>query len=137
MAVNTPILSGAKAADLTLNGATTGTVVAGPTLLTPDVEVGTLSARLAVTAATATLTLAALWEVSINGTTWEQARGLSNAAPVVLTTGTSAALVRHVDAPSAAYGHRFARCSILIGGTTAGASDLANVSYDYRRDLGA
>lgn len=125
---------------LTLNGVTAGNVVAGPKLLMSDVRIGTLSARCTVTAETNTLTLTAVWEVSADGSTWLRARGEANASEVALATGTAgadAAVTRSIDAPNAVYGFRYARCSILTGVATAGASDLAAVTYDYQQDQGA
>jgi hypothetical protein len=124
---------------LTIEDATAGTVVAGPTLLMSNVEKGTLSARCTVEAETSTITLSAVWELSDDGTTWRQARGLSNATPVVLATGTGgddAAVVRNVDAPTAVYATRYVRCSILVGTATGAAVDLATVAYDYAQNQG-
>lgn len=129
-----------QTAALTINGITAGNVVAGPRILMQDVRVNTLAARCTVTAETNTLTLTAVWEVSQDGSTWLRARGEANASEVALATGTAgadAAVTRVIDAPNAVYAFRYARCSMLVGVATGGASDLASVTYDYQQDQGA
>ncbi len=116
-----------------------GDVIAGPTLLMSKVEKGTLSARCTFLAQSTSLTLAALWQVSQDGTTWYQARGLSNATPVAVATGTAGAdvaVTRIVDAPNACYAFRYARCSVLTGGASGASGDQATVAYDYAADQG-
>jgi hypothetical protein len=123
-------------ADLTtaVAAALSGATVAGPSLLMATVSKCTLSARCTFLAQTTSLTLSALWEISDDGVNWRQARGLSNATPVAVATGTAGAdvaVTRSIDAPLAVYGVRWARCSVLLGGANGAAGDQAAVSYDY------
>jgi hypothetical protein len=75
--------------------------------------------------------------VSNDGTTWIECRPAQNPAWVALSTGTASATGDiSIDAPMAVYGWRFARCSIFVGVTTGGSSDLYAISYSYRQ-LGA
>jgi hypothetical protein len=139
MASNARLRNAQQATDLTLNGVTATSVAAGPTLLMSNVEKGTLSAKTVTTAETNTITLTVIWEVSDDATTWVRVKNFTNTAPTVVGTGTAgadSAVTQQNDAPSAVYGKRYARCSILVGVTTGASSDLANVSYDYVQDQG-
>lgn len=136
MAYNDVIRKAMQPASLTalIAAAANGAVVPGPTLFMGNVEKGTLSARVNLLAQTTSLTLSAVWEVSRDGVTWVRAPGVSNASPVAIATGTGGvdtAVVRQIDAPNAAYSHRFARCSVLLGGAGGAAGDQGDVSYDY------
>lgn len=139
MAYNDFLQNNQQLTDLTASvaAAPNGASVAGPTLLMSNVEQGTLSARCIFLAQTTSLTLAALWEISDDGTNWRQARGVSNATPVAIATGTAGAdtaVARNVDAPNAVYGSRYARCSVLLGGANGASGDQASVAYDYVRN---
>jgi len=123
-------------------GTTSGnfnTLVAGSTVALPAVfvdsyEKNTLSARVSVTAATATLTLSVIWQVSNNGSTWYRAVGSDNGSTTVLSTGTSAAVERVIAAPGMGGGWRYIRAAILTGVATGTASDLYAASYNYLAD---
>jgi hypothetical protein len=99
------------------------------------VKAGTLGAHVVATAATSTITLTAVWEVSDDATTWD--RVLDAAASVLFATGTVSAVTGQVSAPNAVNSKRYARCSCLVGVTTGGASDHFVVRYDYILDPGA
>jgi hypothetical protein len=125
------------ALDSSVAAALNGAVVGGPTLLMSNVEQGTLSARCNFLAQTTSLTLSAVWEVSDDGSTWRRATGVANASAVAIATGTAGvdtAVTRQIDAPSAVYGSRYARCSVLLGGANGAAGDQATVAYDYVRN---
>ncbi len=104
-------------------------------------KVADLSALCVVDAETNTLTLAAKWQGSNDGSTWvDLANAPGNPAAVVLATGTAgadAAVTKAVEAPKAAYGFKFARCSIVVGVTTGTSSDTYTIGYCYRQLSGA
>lgn len=123
-----------------LNTLVAGSVQAGTAIFLGQSwrKVAGLSALVSVTAATATLTLAAKWQVSVDGSTWlDIANGSQNAAAVVLATGTAGIVTKIVPAPDSIYGYPFARVAIVTGVATAGASDLYAMSYSYRQLTGA
>lgn len=92
-----------------------------------------LSARVAVTAATATITVAVKFQVSTDGTTfYDVANGSQNAASVVLATGTSAIVTKVFAFPSECWGWKYARLSLVTGVATGAAGDLYAVDYNYR-----
>lgn len=95
-----------------------------------------LSALVTVDAETNTLTLAAKWQVSNDGSTWvDVANGSQNAAAVVLATGTAgadAAVTKMIPAPDAIYGWRKARIAFVVGVTTGTTSDTYAAGYCYR-----
>jgi len=107
----------------------------GKTLNMDYVETGSLCAEVAVNAKTNTTTIAAVWEVSDDNSTFIPCRLANNPASVVLVTGTGSdvALTCTVDAPAAVYGKRYARCRLVTGtGTADGTNDTGGVKYYYR-----
>ena len=118
----------------TFNTLAAASTVALSTVHCDQFEQGSLSCRVSVTAATASLTLALVWQVSSDGSTWYRVSDSNNTAATVLATGTSAAVERVVSAPSATSGWRYVRATILTGGATGGASDLYTGSYNYLQD---
>lgn len=111
----------------------------GATLDMTKVESGTLSAVCTVDAETNTLTIAAQWEVSNDGTTFYVCSPSNNAANVVLATGTSsadAAVTKCVEANQSVYGWRYARVRLVSGVTTAdGTNDIGGAIYHYRKPV--
>lgn len=139
MARNDLLQNNQQSTALVIDGELAGAIVEGPSLLMSKVAAGSLSARYTVDAETNTITLAALWEVSDDNSTFRRCGGELNAAPTVLATGTGgadAAVTRQIDAPRAVYGHRYCRASVLVGVTTGTSSDSATVAYDYALDQG-
>jgi len=139
MAANDLLQYNVGATALTIDSIAAGATVAGPTRLMADVKVGTLAAICVVDAETNTLTLASYWEVSNDASTWVAAVDENNVVPTVLATGTAGAdatVTKAVSAPMAVYGHRYCRCSMLVGGTTGTSSDTATVGYSYVIDTG-
>jgi len=98
---------------------------------------GTLSALVIVDAETNTRTLSAFWQVSEDGSTWYDVAGApNNPANVVLATGTAgadAAVTEVIPAPAAVYAWSFARCSVVNGVATGGATDTYSIQYKYVR----
>lgn len=97
---------------------------------------GTLSAKLVLRVTTATLTLTGKWQVSVDGSTWVDAKNANNAANVVLATGTGALVTTDVvvSALDACYGHLYSRY-VLTSGVAAGGGtgvDEVAISYSYR-----
>ena len=131
MAQNDRIVNAGTSASPVLTGITAGNDGVGATLLMSQVQTGTLSANTDFTAATATLTMTPVWQVSTDGTTWRDAFIENDAAFVAQTTGTAAISKRTISAPAAVYGFRYARLNCRIGVATAGASDLAVISYNF------
>lgn len=140
MAFNDLLQNNQQSTALTINGATSGSIVAGPTLLMSRVGRHTLSAKVVALADTNTLTLTAIWEVSDDASTWTRAGGPNNVTPTAIATGTAGAdtaVTRNIDAWDSVYGKRYARCSALVGGTTGASIDSCTVSYDYVLEPGA
>lgn len=132
-----PMIS-VKATGTTAITGASGTTVAGPTMIMGDVQPGTLMVLLYAQATTNTLTLTGKWQVSNTGTsggTWYDAPLANNAANVTIVTGTGSAVnsTRFVEAPDSVYGWKFARYSLVTGGTTAGAGDEYSMSYQHLR----
>lgn len=120
-----------------IDGVSAGTVTAGPALSMHHVAMGTLAAVVTVDAETNTLTMAAVWEASEDGTTWSRLVQPNAAAEVVLATGTSgadAAVTRAISAPPGAYAFRHVRCSILSGVATGTTSDTYSIAYRYVKE---
>lgn len=142
MGVNAKIKQGAT---VNATGATgfTGAApqtVAGATLATVGISlaIGSLSANVYVKATTNTLSLTAKWQVSSDGSTWNDSLPSNGAANVILVTGTGSAVTNTVclPAPDSVYGKRYARL-IVISGTGVGggaAVDEAKISYNYRSE---
>lgn len=99
-----------------------------------------LSALVTVDAETDTLTLAAVWEVSNDNSTWVKcAHAPQNPASVVLATGTAgadAAVTRAIPAPEGINGWAWARLSLVVAGTTGTTSDTYSIGYCYRQVVG-
>lgn len=113
-----------------------GSVQAGNAIFMGNIapKLKSLSAKVAVTAATSTITLAAKWQVSNDNSTWvDVAHEPQNPAAVVLATGTAAIVTKVIPAPEAVYGWMWARVAIVTGVTTAGATDLFAIGYNYRQ----
>lgn len=114
-----------------------GTVTAGPSLLMELVEKNTLSCRAVVDAETNTLTISAKWQISHDGTTWEDVVQPNNPGDVVLATGTGgadAAVTKNLSAPEGVYGSRYARIALTNGVATGASADTYDVSYSFARD---
>lgn len=113
-----------------------GSVVAGTAIFMGNIapKLKSLSAKVAVTAATSTITLAAKWQVSNDNSTWiDVSNGTQNAAAVVLATGTTTIVTKVIAAPEAAYGWMWARVAVVTGVATGGATDLYAIGYNYRQ----
>lgn len=115
-----------------------GTVVGGSAVPMGNVVPGSLSARLALTAATSTITLAARWQVSDDNSTWEDcllegADVVAALTDLIIATGTAAIKTVHMGAPDIAYSKKYARVSLVVGVTTGGTSDLYDIKYDWRK----
>lgn len=116
-----------------------GSVVPGASLDLGDntrQKLKSLSALVTVLAETNTLTWAAKWQVSNDGSTWvDLTNGSQNAAAVALATGTAGADVavsRVIPAPDSVYGWRFARIALVTGGTTGATADTYAMGYCFR-----
>lgn len=132
-----PIVSAKNTGVVAITGAS-GTVVAGPTMIMGDVQPGTLMVLAYAQATTNTLTLTGKWQVSETGTaagTWYDAPISTNATNAVIVTGTGSAVAstRFVEAPDSVYGWKFARYSLVTGGTTASTGDEHSMSYQHLR----
>ena len=96
-----------------------------------------LSANLTVLAQTNTFTITPEWQVcNTSDGTFIPISPSNNAANVVLQTGTSGqevAISRVVSAPDGIYGWRFARMSLVAGGTTGTSDDTYSISYCFRQ----
>lgn len=111
--------------------------VVGNTVVMNKVENGTLSAKVAATATTNTLTITVKWQASDDGSNFTDcASSPQNAANVALVTGTGAAVsdTKIFPAPAGVYGKRYARCVAVSGvGVGGGAGvDEASISYNFR-----
>lgn len=118
-----------------LDSVASGTTVAIAKLANAQIRPGTLSATYVVDAETSTLTIAALWQGSVDGSNWiDIAYAPNNPAAVVLATGTAgadAAVTKAVPAPEQVAGFRFVRAAVVTGGTTGTTSDTYAVTYNY------
>lgn len=93
---------------------------------------GDLTAYLIMTAATASLTLKAYWQVSNDNTTFISMANDAGAADTALVTGVANA-TRTISAPRGVLSYKFARCMLLVGGATGAAGDLYSIGYSYRQ----
>jgi hypothetical protein len=107
----------------------------GNPLSMADVQFGTLSALCTTRAATSTLTITTVWQVSTDGTTYYDVAGsANNAANVAIATGTVAADTKCVPAPDAVYAYPWARVRFATAVTTAnGTTDYGGAVYRYLR----
>lgn len=125
----------AAAATGNLNTVASGSIVAGNTQVMDRVAPHSLSATFTVLAETNTLTIAAIWQVSVDGSTWLRVSPtVNNAAEVVLATGTAgadSAVTRVVPAPSAVQGFKYVRAAVLTGGTTGAAADTYSIQLNF------
>lgn len=124
------------AAPQTINGAALA-------VMNPDgrsalaVAPGTLSAKVVLRLTTNTITVAAKWQVSSDGSTWiDCAATPNNPAAVVLATGTGSLVTTTVMVPAsdAVYGHQYARLVLTSGVASGGGAgvDEASIGYDCR-----
>lgn len=121
---------------LNIDGATAGTITGGPTLKSSAFEPGTLSANVTVDAETSTITMALVWQVSNDASTWLQIVESNNPATVVLATGTGgadASVTRAVIAPVGVSGYRYCRAAIQNGVTSGTTSDTYSIAYNYAK----
>ena len=125
---NTKIVTG------TLNTVSNASVTGNGVFLgTTFQKVDLLSAYLIVTAATSSITVTPYWQVSNDDTTYATLHG-DPTTPLNLPIATGAENVTEaVPAPKAVHGYRYARCMLLVGGATGGASDLYSIGYSYRQ----
>lgn len=126
---NTNIATGDM--DTVSNASVTGN---GVFLGTSFQKVDHLSAYLIVTAATSSITVTPYWQVSNDGTTYKTMHAQPN-CPINLPVATGAENVTEVvPAPKGIEGYRYARCMLLVGGATGGATDLYSIGYSYRQN---
>lgn len=125
----------ATAATGNLNTLASGSIVGGNTQIMDRVAPHSLSATFNVLAETNTITIAAIWQVSVDGSTWLRVSPTTNnAAEVVLATGTAgadSAVVRVVAAPPAVHGFKYVRAAVLTGGTTGAAADTYSIQLNF------
>jgi hypothetical protein len=126
---NTGIVTG------TLNTVSNASVTGSTMFLgTSFLKVEHLSAYLIVTAATSSITVRPYWQVSNDGTTFRNMHNDAN-VPLQLAVATGAENVTEVvPSPKGVEGYRYARCMLLVGGATGGASDLFSIGYSYRQN---
>lgn len=103
-----------------------------------SLALSSLSANVYAKATTNTLTLTGKWQVSNDGSTWNDAYPANRPANVVIVTGTGSAIVDTivVEAPNSVYGKRYSRFVVTSGvGVGGGAGvDEAKISYNYRSE---
>jgi hypothetical protein len=103
---------------------------------TSFLKVENLSAYLIVTAATSSITITPHWQVSNDDTTYVTIPAAPNApANVPIATGAQNRTIA-VQAPRGVEGYKYARCMLLVGGATGGATDLFSIGYSYRQNYG-
>lgn len=99
---------------------------------------GTLSCYVRWKITTNTLTYTLKWQVSVDGTTWDDVRPSNNAAVVTLATGTGGAVTAAVvlDAPASVYGYNNVRCIITTGVASAGGAGVDEIqafNFSFRK----
>ncbi len=109
----------------------------GKAVVMANVATDTLAARVYALATTNTLTITGKWQVlDDDGSTWIDCRSSTNAAQVILVTGTGSAvtLTASFAAPNGVYGRKQARFVVTSGvGVGGGAAvDEYSIAYDYR-----
>lgn len=125
---NTSIVTGTL--DTVSNASVTGS---GVFLGTSFQKVENLTAYLIVTAATSSMTVTPYWQVSNDNSTYKTIHNAPN-CPINLPVATGAENVTEVvPAPQQIHGYRYARCMLLVGGATGGATDLYSIGYSYRQ----
>lgn len=128
-----------QAATGTFNGVAAASKVNGNTVQigADTVRVRDLSAIVVVDAETNTFTVAPEWQVcNTSDGTFLPIMPSNAAANVVIATGTSGAdatVSRVISAPDGVYGWRFARMSLVAGGTTGTSDDTYSISYCFRQ----
>lgn len=134
---NTGIRTGAfPLATTSLNTGTAPQTNEGTTVPIVDVEVGTLSALVAVSAKVNTMTVEPQWRVSADGSTWYSVKASNNAAAVVMATGTGSAVTATlvISAPDGVYGWQYANCAVISRvAAAADSNDSYSVSYNYMK----
>lgn len=105
-----------------------GTVFAGNAIDMSRVEPGSLMARMVATIVTGSLTLTPSWQVSDDGTTWENLKVANNAANVAI----SATATIQLEGPVCLSGKKWARAVFTSAGATAVVTDdFKRMSYSY------
>ena len=122
----------------TLDAVASGTTVGMTSQRTAAIRPGTLSARFELDVETDTLTVAAGWQVSVDGTTWINFSDTYRMAPtrVVLGTGTAGADAAHDDAlpcPPGWEGFEYVRPVLVTAGTTGATVDTYTVTLKAER----
>lgn len=107
------------------NSITAGTTLTANTFTGGLAEPGSVTAKVAVTISTGSLTLAPKWQASEDGTNFYDIVTLPNTAQ----TAISATKTVFMQSPPGSW--RYLRIAILTAGATAGSSDNYRVSYNY------
>lgn len=122
-----------------LNTVLAGVTTGGNALLTGDnsrQKVRNLSCLVTVDCETDTLTMAFLWQVSNDNSTWvDVSNGSQNAAAVVFATGTAGAdanVTKMFPAPDSVYGWKYVRGAIVTGVATGNTADTYSIGYCFR-----
>jgi hypothetical protein len=115
-----------------LNTLVAGTITGGTAITRQLFRAGSLSAEFALTAATATIQLFAVWQVSHDNVTWiTMVQDQANVAPVAITTGTAAIVTVSVPAPRGCEGYEYVRAAVKNTVATGAAGDLYAFTYDF------
>ncbi len=116
----------------TLNGISNASATGNSVFLgTSFQKVEHLSAYLIITAATSSITVKPYWQVSNDNSTFKTMQNDAN-SPLILAIATGAENVTEVlPTPKGIEGYKYARCMLLVGGATGGASDLFSIGYSY------
>lgn len=108
---------------------------AGNSIVSCNVEPGTLGAHVYAKATTNLLTITGKWQTSANGSTWRDCDVANNAANVALVTGTGSAVTttKRISAPASALGQRYCRFVVVTGAASGGGAgtDEYSIAYSY------
>ncbi len=129
------IIGTASTGSLTGVGPNTTLGQAGPVIETRLVQPGQMICLLSVEPETASITAAPRWQVSDDNSTWKQLTdptGDLGSGWGTGTTGDDAAVERAIPCPLAAWGSRWVRPAIQVGGATGGTADLYSFTLKYR-----
>lgn len=134
MGFNLRSATGIGAVSGNLNTLIAGTTTGLGSQSMQGVSPGTLMAKVALTAATATITLTLKWQVSLDNATWlDVLPSPENPANVIYATGTVAIKTSVIPAPFGVSAWPYARIAVTNGVATGGATDLYAASYSYLR----
>jgi tetrahydromethanopterin S-methyltransferase subunit E len=135
MSFNSRLVKAGQSTIVALTGVLAGVTTGGPTLALAAAapEPNSIVANVSVGSTTSTITIATKWQVSNDGSTWLDLKGMNAPALVAVAAAGTGSIVTtaYAQALQMNPGYPYVRLAVLSGVATGAAGDTVTISYNY------